>query len=370
MNRSGWVIPVLLIVAILVLIGLYTVPHFKMAVQPAADVSAKQAPAPPARPDYEHPPLTPELAGIRLGMSKEQLTAALGDPVSSETTQNGALLVYNGLSVSLMRGQVSFIRVTAPGWRTPAGLEVGQEYWKLEEAYRHPDLSYISQDGQERPAGERIRLYFTDSLEFGVSENNETITAMWLKPSSPGPFPESSLIVDPALEKPVIRRYGREYVVYISPAIRDAIDKYDPSFTTWRLDDYLPRLAREYLFTGADAPFAVVGDFNGDKIPDMVLDGHASKYAPCISVLSEGSGYRIVEMQRVELFDPHQIRCGEGEYGISEYFGLVPAGKIESAWEDNSLMLEADAFETVFYGKGAMVYYYKDGKWEQYTTGD
>lgn len=360
MNRSGWVIPVLLIVLIVSLIGMYTLPRFREAMSnPPAKTASEAVGAAPPPPYYEHPLLVPELAGIRPGMREDRVIAILGTPAGRQAAPDGAVLDYKGLSVTVSRGQVSFVLVTAAGWRTPAGLEVGQTCDELFKLYRFPDLSCAVKN---TPTGERTRLYFSNELEFGVSEQHEVITAIWIRPSRPGPFAASSLIVDPTVDHPVFRRYGREYVALVPQAVRDAVDKYDPSFMPWRYDEYDPETGRQYVFSEAEAMFGVIGDFNGDRIPDVVMDGYTSDSHVTLSVLSGKAGYVAVEVDKHLRHDSAQL--------LKQYHLLVEPGPNQRPGEIVPPGVATDAFKRCSLGKIEALLYLKDGTWQASAPGE
>lgn len=360
MNRSGWVIPVLLIILIVSLVGMYTLPRFREAMSsPPMRTASEAVGAAPPPPYYEHPLLVPELAGIRPGMREDRVIAILGTPAGRQAAPDGAVLDYKGLSVTVSRGQVSFVLVTAAGWRTPAGLEVGQTCDELFKLYRFPDLSCAVKN---TPTGERTRLYFSNELEFGVSEQHEVITAIWIRPSRPGPFAASSLIVDPTVDHPVFRRYGREYVALVPQAVRDAVDKYDPSFMPWRYDEYDPETGRQYVFSEAEAMFGVIGDFNGDRIPDVVMDGYTAGSHVTLGVLSEKGSYKAVEVDR-------HLNHDTGHMQRQYHLLVEPGGKarqIDNVPPD----LATDAFKRCSYGKTEALICLKDGVWRSYVSGE
>src|SRR5690349_10360162 len=76
--------------------------------------------------------------------------------------------------------------------------------------------------------------------------------------------------------KPMIVRRGDggEYLLVMPEALKAAIAAYDPTFVQWKESDFLPTVRKSYPYSGRQAPFAVVGDFNGDGRTDVIVQGH------------------------------------------------------------------------------------------------
>ncbi|MBI5178701.1 MAG: hypothetical protein HZA04_05530 [Nitrospinae bacterium] len=91
-----------------------------------------------------------------------------------------------------------------------------------------------------------------------------------------------------------------EYKVFLSTGMTAALNKYDPEFKIWRAQDFhtMWRGLYDYKsfqpsrsFLAYQTPSAVIGDFNGDGIPDAALSGHTKKYQALLVVLSKGQMY-------------------------------------------------------------------------------
>lgn len=70
-----------------------------------------------------------------------------------------------------------------------------------------------------------------------------------------------------------MRESGSAHELVLPAAMRPCLEAYDSSFKVWPERDYVPPLLQESEFTNATAPFAVIGDFNGDTSPDLALHG-------------------------------------------------------------------------------------------------
>jgi hypothetical protein len=172
---------------------------------------------------------------------------------------------------------------------------------------------------------------------------------------------------------PIIKAIGDEHIVVLSDNMEKALRNYDPEFTVWSQRDYIPDITKGYPFSRKQAPFAVIGDFNGDRILDVVLQGHNKKEDLIICLMSDSRKLRVMEIERGPLTIPQRQSYDLGphtEYGQWIFLTFVAPGKIESPYEDNPLELKTDAFELNYFEKASVVYYFKRGQFHKYITGD
>lgn len=130
----------------------------------------------------------------------------------------------------------------------------------------------------------------------------------------------------------------------------------------------LPRLRRE----GVEFLSAVVGDFDGDRLSDVILTGHVADRKKLILIFTRAEDYEFRTYDR-GFFNPHgwyAIEENAYEYGLDWYLRKVRPGKITSPYEKQTLGLKTDAFEIVFIERASVVYYWKDGELKRYITSD
>lgn len=171
-----------------------------------------------------------------------------------------------------------------------------------------------------------------------------------------------------------------EYKVVLSTMMEAALTAYDPEFRIWEARDFEPFLRDIYTYGPSSGRYfhtyqvlsAVIGDFNGDKISDIVLIGHNTTHEKRIVLISSTTGYSVVELLNHPLHDPlFSPTAHKGGGNIGQCLEFVPPGKInaEPAYNRPELNLVHDAFK--FGGEtGSVLYYYENGKFVDYTMSD
>ncbi len=171
---------------------------------------------------------------------------------------------------------------------------------------------------------------------------------------------------------PVVEKSAAGFTLRLPSTFRQAIHQAVPGFQSWTLADYEGDIRKFYSFTMRQAPWAVIGDFDGDGWCDLVIDGH------------DGSkDYRLVvwggERLRVQLLPTSEARrqekarriagkgAGGGRESVLEYYG---PGHIETNFNDSSKELFTDAFNDYDWERGGALYFWKDGRFEQFITSD
>jgi len=123
---------------------------------------------------------------------------------------------------------------------------------------------------------------------------------------------------------------------------------------------------------GVQFLWAVVGDFDGNGLDDVVLSGHSHEKATLVLGFTKSDAYEF-HIYEYGPFNPHGwYGVGEEkvEFGLWGYMRKVPRGTFTSPYEEQPVELEADAFESVAWGKASILLYWKDGELKRFITSD
>lgn len=167
------------------------------------------------------------------------------------------------------------------------------------------------------------------------------------------------------------------YTVEISEGMWAALKTSNPDFRLWDIEDYVPSILKRYELTKKQCPQAVFGDFNGDSVGDVVLNGHDKKQILNIAILSykKGTGafdYKVQIIRKGPLFNPKELPCSSPETkGLGSYLTYSPPRRFKSEFEEKPLNLKTDAFvlQDACVSSVAL-YYYNNGGFHTYITGD
>jgi hypothetical protein len=135
------------------------------------------------------------------------------------------------------------------------------------------------------------------------------------------------------------------------------------TLTPWTDADYLPDIRAYYKFTDYQAPFAVVGDFNGDRLPDVVLDGKTTRSTVVLALLSIRDGYQPIEVE-VGLHD--KVHSGRAEFLRPR----VGPGPVDSGFLEQPVVLRHDAFAIEFWEKAATLYVWNGDSFIEFVIAD
>ena len=80
--------------------------------------------------------------------------------------------------------------------------------------------------------------------------------------------------------------------------MHQALDRYDRTFRLWNYDEFATWVRQGFTPNDRAALSAILGDFNGDHRPDMVINGRTRYDGVIVVLLSDSAGYRAVEVSR------------------------------------------------------------------------
>jgi pimeloyl-ACP methyl ester carboxylesterase len=154
----------------------------------------------------------------------------------------------------------------------------------------------------------------------------------------------------------------------MSEAMAAALTEQAPDFRPWEADDYPPRFQAPQWYSRWHAPFAAIGDYNGDGVLDLTVLGVTSSQGKALCLLSDGDRLTVMN---VDVTPPKLASNADGRhpspYVVLEAFAR---GYVAPGHESQPLDLSADAFVVVYIEKSAIIRYLQDGAFARYSLGD
>ena len=186
---------------------------------------------------------------------------------------------------------------------------------------------------------------------------------------------------------PHIEQRSDEPVLVLTTAMEAALRAFDPEFKVRRIYDYPPTMWRRgctwsldcaralYTLKPREAPFAVIGDFNGDGIEDVVMDGDNAKTGRRIVLLSSGRSFSATEVEVIARADHQVVRDQKGadrgwESGLDVGLSLATPATYRTPYEPQPLALTTDGFVVNFFEKASVLFYLRNGKWNKFVLSD
>jgi hypothetical protein len=201
--------------------------------------------------------------------------------------------------------------------------------------------------------------------------------------ASPQPLSGLRLTSDSDAKEPFFSVSARELLLHLSPNMVRELNDSLPGFAPVQRSAYEPSLvqladerasdSREIGQTVNDslgyyALSAAIGDFDGDSTPDVAILGNFRDSTAAVFVLAPS---RI--RQRPEIIFIGRTQPTDHLNRESTYLNLVRAGPVRGFDEDDKsppFQLKTDGVEFTYFGKGAEVFFLKDGVVQSLITSD
>ena len=150
---------------------------------------------------------------------------------------------------------------------------------------------------------------------------------------------------------------GGKCLPILPPAVERALHEHEPTFEFWTPTEGPCSAVR----------YGVTGDFNSDGRVDVALNGHTSRDALILIVLSRPAGYEVDIFRQAELVHPDGSTENWAEYTL----GSVKPGTYQPTCDgvNDKLHLRADAFWIDIEGKSSSIVYYDDGRFRSFPYG-
>lgn len=159
-------------------------------------------------------------------------------------------------------------------------------------------------------------IAFTLCLSFCADKR--TVVAAVSPPQPEGvPFAQTEAV---ATQEPSMYplNTGNIKAMALSIPMAEALAAYGPEFLRWSLSDYPPERLKNYPYSAKSLPYAVLGDYNGDGIEDMVLVGHNKDANLVVALMSVATGYYITEVQKAFYYSKSREQGKEVPYTPNE----------------------------------------------------
>ncbi|USN48051.1 MAG: hypothetical protein H6626_02875 [Pseudobdellovibrionaceae bacterium] len=165
-----------------------------------------------------------------------------------------------------------------------------------------------------------------------------------------------------------------QFNLELGEKVKKTVKEYDANFEVYKFDDFMPTVKKSLKPDSKQNFVSVIGDMNGDKVLDVILSGYNKKNDILIAVVSSEKEYKVIEISKgakTSLKENWMVTIsGKKEYGLSDFISYEKPRKVKSPYEKDELDLKNDAFSLNFWEKSSTIYYFKNGKFEPYTTSD
>jgi hypothetical protein len=168
-----------------------------------------------------------------------------------------------------------------------------------------------------------------------------------------------TMILDATADTPRLERLGRRTLLHLPPRMMAALQAATPGFRTFRRADFAASLPDTiYGDASKQAPFAVIGDFDGNSRLDVVLYGRDTSVV-LVAIVDDKTGTHVFELDRDK---------DERVPGIEGSLSYRAPGDLKGD-DDQPLRIDHDFF-SLDHEMWSAIYYYTDGRFVNMVVGD
>lgn len=172
----------------------------------------------------------------------------------------------------------------------------------------------------------------------------------------------ASLAAQASETGPIVRRDGAHFTLVLPETMRDSLSVALPGFVPWTLENYTSDIRRYYTITSRQAPWAVVGDFDGDGRSDAIVAGHTDSL--CVTVCLWGGSAH----PAAQVLDRRD--CVPGHDSLARVLMYAAPGLQGTNFSDETVFTFTDAFVDYIFEKAGETWYWKDGKFHRFLSSD
>jgi hypothetical protein len=175
-----------------------------------------------------------------------------------------------------------------------------------------------------------------------------------------------------AIDQPTAPRIERRPdgpVLVLPEKMERAVRAAVPGFAHRLFSEYAAEIQEARPPTETSALFAVIGDFNGDKRADVVVEGVDATRSFILVLFTENDSVRVFTVDERPL-------AAAGPTPRHEFLALVPRGIVhadtvdDGEYEKVPVRLAHDGFNLVYWEKAAEFYYWRGGRFMLWITSD
>jgi hypothetical protein len=189
-------------------------------------------------------------------------------------------------------------------------------------------------------------------------------TVVWSH--SPSNRPEPAASPHLAGPGPLIKQLDSStFRLLLPPTMKRLLEDSAPGFELWPWQHYDRDVHSVYVISHRTAPSAIIGDFNGDGVQDVVMEGHDRHRVLRLCLLSQDDDFTFIMLQS----GPWSSTAVDPRNQIS-YLSFRGPGHIGTNYNDEAMVLRTDGFEVITVDKAAVLYYWNGKAFVEFQTAD